>query len=93
MKTVKFDVTFKEPASRVELFVRMVWAIPTAIVMIVLAIIAAIASVLQWFHILFVGKRHKALHGWIYKFLVYVVKYEAYKDMLTDERSPIMPED
>ena len=93
MKTVKFDVTYKEPASRLELFVRIVWGIPTEIVAFVLLIIACIAGILQWFHILFMGKRHKVLHEWIYKFVAYFVKYECYQNMLTDERNPIMPED
>ena len=92
MKTVKFEVAYKEKASRLELFVRILWGIPTAVVMVVLLIIAAIAGVIQFFHVLFLGKRHRTLHDWIWKFVAYFTRYECYKNLLTDERSPIMPD-
>ena len=71
---------------------RIAWAIPTAIVMAVLMIIAVFASLGQILHILILGKRHKCMHEWIYKFMAYYVDYGCYKALLTDERNPIMPE-
>ncbi len=93
MKTVQYSVKYVEKASRWEVLIRIPWAIPTAIVMIVLLIIGTIAALLQIVHVLILGKRHKVLHGWIFKFMAYLVKYSSYKNLLTDERNPIMPED
>ncbi|MCL6089198.1 MAG: DUF4389 domain-containing protein [Candidatus Marsarchaeota archaeon] len=92
MRTVKFEMTYKEKASRLELLIRFLWGIPTAIVAVVLLAIAVIAGCLQFVHILFLGKRHKTLYEWTYKFVAYFVQYECYKNLLTDERNPILPE-
>ena len=93
MKTVKFDVTYKEEAGRLELFIRWLWAIPTYIVAFVLEIIGILCMMLQWLHILILGKRNKALHDWIVKFMAYMVKFMSYFYLITDERNPLMPED
>ena len=93
MKSVKFDVTFSEPADRVELFIRFVWSFICGFVQFVLAIIASFAVILQFFHILFMGKRHRALFDWTVKYMKYVTELSVYSAMLTDERSTLMPED
>lgn len=93
MKTVQFAVEYAEKASRMELLVRIAWAIPSAMVLMALLLVAAVAACLQIGHILAYAKRHRFLHDWTYKFMAYGVKYGCYKNLLTDERSPIMPED
>lgn len=92
MKTVKIDVSYSEKASRLELLIRFIWLIPTAIVVLVLAVILMIAWCLQFLHILFMGRRNKTLHDWILKYVSYRIKYESYFFSLTDERNPIIPE-
>ncbi len=92
MKTVKYETKFLPKAGRLELFIRWLWLIPTAIVACILEIIAMIAAVLQWFHILVLGKRHKFLHTWILKLIAYDVKFKSYFLLLTDERNPLLPE-
>jgi hypothetical protein len=92
MKTVKFDVTYKGPAGRLELLIRWLWSIPSYIVAIILAIIGIIAMTLQFIHILFLGKRHPALHKAIRMFFDYEVQWKSYIYLLTDERNPILPE-
>ena len=93
MKTVKYDVTYAEPAGRIELFVRLIWAIPSMIVMGVLGLIMYIAWALQWLHILILGKRNKMLYDWSLKYMEYYVKFAAYFSLLTEERNPLLPED
>lgn len=93
MKTVKMDVTFEEKSGRLELFVRWLWAIPSYIVMMVLVIIACIANVIQWIHILLLGKKNKTLFEWTEKYIVYAYKFMSYFFLLTDERNPIFPEE
>lgn len=93
MKTVKYDVTYEEKASRLELLIRFLWSIPSYLVLMVLSMVAMIMMVLQFFHMLLLGKRHKAMHEWIMKFMAYEVKWITYVYLLTDERNPILPED
>ncbi len=93
MKSVKYDVTYSESASRLELIVRFIWMIPSYIVAMVLAFIGLLALCFQWLHILVFGKRNRFLHGWILKLMAYEVKLKSYCCLLTDERSPIFPED
>lgn len=92
MKTVKYEIKFSSKASRLELLIRFFWSIPTAIVLMVLIVIASVAAVLQFLHILILGKRHAGCHKWIVKCMVYAVQYKTYANLLTDERNPIMPE-
>ncbi|MBI5223590.1 DUF4389 domain-containing protein [Candidatus Micrarchaeota archaeon] len=93
MKTVKCEITYVEKASRLELFIRLLWMIPTCIVFFFLMIIASILNYVQWIYILILGKRHKGMHDWLVKYVAYTAKFDSYLLLLTDERNPIMPED
>ena len=93
MKTVKYEVAFDGKASRLELFIRWFWAIPTYIVYIIQAIIGLIAMFLQWFHILFLGKRNEMLFNLSRMLVTYLVKFISYFYLLTDERNPLLPEE
>ncbi|VVC02400.1 Uncharacterised protein [uncultured archaeon] len=59
MKSVSYDAEYDEKAGRVELFIRFFWAIPSVIVMMVLGLVAEICFVLQFLHILILGKRNQ----------------------------------
>jgi hypothetical protein len=93
MKTVKISVTSLDKASRVELFVRILWAIVSGIVLWFFSILACVCLIVQWFYILITGKRHKTLNKVLRVYLYYRTKMAAYIMMLTEERSPILPED
>lgn len=93
MKTVKYEVAFDEKASRLELLIRFIWLIPCGIVSFFLGIIYMFAYMIQFLHILVLGKRQKTLHNWILKYQCYYTKVNTYVLLLTDERAPIMPED
>ena len=93
MDTVKVDVKSAEQASRIELFIRIVWGVISYIVLGILSIITVYILVpLQWLHILILGKRNGFLASWIKKWFVYAAQLGAYLTMLTDERNPIIPE-
>ncbi len=91
MKTASFAVQMNEKASRIELFVRIVWYIISVIVLFVFAVIVEICFVLEWLVILILGKRNEALNGVLKAYLSYVVQFDAYLLLLTDERSPLIP--
>jgi hypothetical protein len=93
MKTVKVDVKSDNKSPRLELFVRILWAIVGGIVLWFFSIIAVVCIIVHWFFILITGRRNKTLNNVIRVYLYYKTKFEAYVTMLTDERSPILPED
>ena len=92
MKTVKITVTSAEKASRWELIIRIVWTILCSIVLGIVGIFAVIAIVLQWFHILILGKRQMQLNKFATNWLIAFAALHFYKNLSTDERPPIVPE-
>jgi cellulose synthase/poly-beta-1,6-N-acetylglucosamine synthase-like glycosyltransferase len=92
MKTVSTQIKYLEKASRLELIIRFIWMIPSVIVLLVFGLFAAVCFVLQWLYILFVGRRSRSLHAIIKTYIVQKYRIESYFILLTDERSPIVPE-
>jgi len=92
MNTVATQIKYLPKASRLELIVRFIWAIPTVIVLFVFGIVAAACFVFQWFHILFAGRRNKTLHAVVKTFIIQRYRFTAYFMLLTDERPPIVPD-
>jgi len=92
MDTVKLDVKSAEEASRVELFIRIVWVFISYFILTLFCIILYICLPIQWLIILITGKRYGVLDGIIKKYWVYVTQILAYFLLLTDERNPLIPE-
>jgi len=92
MKTVKSSIIYKEKASRLELLVRIIYAIPIAIVLWLFGILVGVAQIILWFHILFLGRRHKTLSNFVKIYITYLFRVHAYLNLVTDERPPIIPE-
>ena len=91
MKTVSFDVDSSAKASRVELFVRILWCMVSYIVLLVFGMVAGLCLILEWLVILFTGKRNASLNNIIKMYVLYCVRLYAYALTLTEERSPIIP--
>ena len=89
MNTVTIAMKSDESASRIELFVRIVWGIISGIVIVIFAMIAYIFLGIEWLLILILGKRIGALNDWIKKVLIYSIQLSAYIYLVTDERPPI----
>lgn len=92
MKTVQIEVQSADKASRLELFIRIVWMIPTVIVLWIFSVVALICFIVHWFFILIIGKRNRSLNNIVKAYVYYVAKVHSYVCLLTDERSPIIPE-
>lgn len=92
MKTVTITVKPVEKASRLELFIRIIWTILCSIVLGIVGIFAIIAMVLQWFHILILGKRQMQLNKFATNWLIAFAALHFYKNLSTDERPPLIPE-
>jgi hypothetical protein len=93
MKTVEYSAKYQAKAKRKEVIIRLLWAIPSGIVAGVLCFIGVFTWGLQFAHILLHGERNKTLNDWNFRVISYMVKLKSYTCMLTDERSPLFPED
>ena len=84
--------TYEEKASRIELFVRIVYWILIGIVLWVYGVIAGICMFIQWFVILILGRRSKGLGEFIQGYAEYYVHVMNYVFFFTDKRPMILPE-
>ncbi len=84
--------TYEEPASRLELFIRFVYSFLISIVLAIYGFVAGICMMVQWLHILILGRRNSGLHDVIQGYLEYQVHVMAYLNIVTDRRPNIMPE-
>lgn len=83
---------YEEKASRIELFVRIVYWILIGIVLWVYGIIAFICLFIQWFVILILGHRNRSLGEFIQGYAEYYVHVMNYMYFFTDKRPMILPE-
>jgi hypothetical protein len=93
MESVKLEIKkMEEKASRLELFMRIIWMIPTYIVIVLFGIAVSICWPLQGLVILITGKRNGMLDSVLRKYFKYNTQISAYIILITDERNPIIPE-
>jgi uncharacterized protein with PQ loop repeat len=83
----------EEQASRVELFVRIVYGIVLGIIAGIWGFFAFLASIIQWFFILITGEREPSFWGFVLGFFRFVVKVMGYLWMITDKRPQISGEE
>ena len=82
---------YEHDASRLELFIRIVYSIAISVVLMVYGIIAEICLIIQWFVILILGRRSKGLSNFVKGYFEYLVHVISYVYWMTDERPGIMP--
>ncbi len=83
---------YEHDASRLELFIRIVYAFVIALVLMVYGVIAGICMLIQWVVILILGRRNEGLSNFIKGYLEYVVHVSSYVDLMTDDRPGLFPE-
>ena len=83
--------TFEHDASRLELLIRIIYWILIGIVAAVYGIIATICLLIQWFHILILGRRNESLSNFAKGYLEYMVHVMSYTYIMTDKRPEILP--
>jgi len=99
MQTVTYSVFWQDKASRLELFVRLIYGIPFAVIMFVLFRVLglftlALPFIAQALTILFSRARSKSIADFFHRYyLDYIYQYFAYYSLLTDERPCIVPGD
>ena len=83
--------TYVHDASRLELFIRIVYWILIAIVAFVYGILATICLIIQWFYILIFARRHEDLSNFARGYLEYLVHVMSYTYIMNDKRPDILP--
>lgn len=82
---------FEEKASRIELFIRIVYSFIVSIVLAVYGFIAGICILIQFIIVLILGRRSRGLSDFIQGYLEYYVHVLGYTSFMTDERPGIFP--
>lgn len=84
--------TYEKNASRIELFVRILYSIPITIVLWIYCLITGVCLLFQWLVILIAGRRIRGLSSIINGYLRYYTRVAGYLYFTTDIRPPIMPQ-
>ena len=82
---------YEHDASRLELFIRILYWIAISIVLFIYRFLAVICMIIQWFVILILGHRNEGLSNFIKGYLDYVVYVMNYVYFMTDKRPEILP--
>jgi len=83
---------YENGASRLELFIRIVYSIAIGIVLIVYGFIAEICMLIQWFVILILGLRNEELSNFIngyFEYMVHIVVYLLYDRRTTGNTAKV----
>ena len=80
-----YDVAYPETRNRLTVAFRIIWAIPHLIVSQIWGYLAQVLSVVQWFIILFTGKRNEGIWNLQESWLGYYSRVLGYVDLLFDE--------
>lgn len=84
MSQFMYDVEYQESRNRLTVAFRIILAIPHLIIAQVWGYLAQILSVIQWFIILFTGKRNEAMWSLQRSWLAYYCRVIGYVDLLFD---------
>ena len=84
-----FEALYVEKASRIELFVRIVYGFILGLIAYFWNFAVGIAAFIQWFHILILGRRNEKLWRFTLSFYRFYSRALAYFTLLTDAKPPI----
>ena len=77
-------MSFEESANRLTCAFRLIWAIPAAIVGIVVGIGGAVVILISWFAIVITGKQSRGMWDFVLKVARYTMQLESYVWLMTD---------
>ena len=84
MSAVTLDIEYTTPRNRLTNAFRLIWAIPHLIIVSVLSRLAQVLAVIQWFIVVFTGKRNRGLWDLGRNCIDWEVRAYAYAGMLYD---------
>ena len=82
---------YESKASRLELFIRILYWIAIGIVLGIYRFFAGISMIIQWLVVLILGRRSEGLSNFIKGYLEYTVHVMNYVYFMTDKRPAIIP--
>jgi hypothetical protein len=88
MATLTTDVEYSESRNRLTVAFRFILVIPHAIVLYVWTVFAEILAFVQWFIVVFTGRRNRGLWDLQWSWLQYSSRVTAYQYLLFDEYPP-----
>jgi hypothetical protein len=88
MAAVSYDVVYTEQRSRLTTAFRYLLAIPHLIVVSLWGYVAELIAFLQWFVILFTGRRNEGMWGFQRSYLGYSSRVSSYVSLLHDDPYP-----
>lgn len=92
MATLTADVEYTRPRNRLTVAFRFVLVIPHAIVLYVWTLFAEILAFVQWFIVLFTGRRNQGIWDLQWSWLQYSSRVTAYQYLLFDAYPPFGPD-
>ncbi|MEW6201899.1 MAG: DUF4389 domain-containing protein [bacterium] len=90
---IELHISSEEAASRVELLVRFPYIAALGFILRFWGFFIVALSVAQALHILILGRRNRQIWRYYRAFLIFNVRVDAYRGMLTDRRPPITGKD
>ncbi len=81
---VRSEILFEESADRLTTGLRLIWAIPAAIIGAVVGIGAYVVMIISWFAIVITGKQSRGMWDFILKVLRFAFQLESYLLLMTD---------
>ena len=88
MTAVAYDVQYTEPRNRLTNAFRMILVIPAQIVMSVWQYLAQVLAFIQWFIVLFTGKRNQSMWNLQNQWLGYASRVMSYSSLMFDPYPP-----
>ena len=79
-----YSLEYDESVNRLTTGLRIIWAIPALIIMLVIGIGAFFVGIVSWFAILFTGKHPRGMFDFLLKFQRYSLQTSAYTMLMTD---------
>ncbi len=87
---VVIDIVFEERISRLFIF-RLLWVVPIIVPMAAYTLLFGLQSIVQFLHMLVLGKRSKSLFEHQMHYVRYAAGWEAYTRYFTNARPPVLP--
>ncbi len=88
MATLTYDISYEERRGRLSNAFRLILVLPHLIVVGVWGYLAEVLAFIQWFIIVFTGKRNEALWDLQWAWLAYAGRVNGYANLMFDEYPP-----
>ena len=85
MTPVSFDIQYTEERNRLTSAFRLIWAFPHLVIVYVLMEVGNIVALLQWFYVLFTGKREGGLLKFNAGILNWYMRAYTYAGLMYDQ--------